>query len=161
MLETERTCPKCGFMMIDPSDNAIKQAGHAVGGTYDQGSPTFATTVPPLDSKESEALTRRYRDAYLVARATILIARVIKMIGIFLIVLAVVGGIAAGAVGQSNLDSRVFLALAILIALLGLVFYCVGIIVAALGQILLATLDSAVNSSPFLNNGHRARIMHL
>lgn len=42
-----------------------------------------------------------------------------------------------------------------------LIFYVFGVLVSAQGQILKAMLDSAVNSSPFLNNEHRAKIMSL
>lgn len=45
--------------------------------------------------------------------------------------------------------------------LVGLLLYVVGVIVAAQGQMLKATLDSAVNSSPFLTHEHKAEIMSL
>jgi hypothetical protein len=38
-------------------------------------------------------------------------------------------------------------------------FYLLGLIVMAQGQILKASLDGAVNSSPFLQNEQRAKIM--
>jgi hypothetical protein len=40
-----------------------------------------------------------------------------------------------------------------------LVFFVAGVIIAALGQLLLAILDTAVNSSPILTDDQRARIM--
>ena len=40
-------------------------------------------------------------------------------------------------------------------------FFVLGVLVSAQGQILRATLDSAVNSSPFLTNDQRASIMKL
>jgi len=43
----------------------------------------------------------------------------------------------------------------------GALFYIVGVLVSAQGQILKASLDGAVNSSPFLADEHRARIMSL
>lgn len=45
--------------------------------------------------------------------------------------------------------------------LFGALLYCVGVLVAAQGQILLATLDTAVNSSPFLTNEDKAKAMSL
>jgi hypothetical protein len=43
----------------------------------------------------------------------------------------------------------------------GLLFYLLGVLVAAQGQTLLASLDSAVNSSPFLTNHQKAEILSL
>jgi hypothetical protein len=43
----------------------------------------------------------------------------------------------------------------------GLLFYLLGVLVAAQGQILLASLDSAVNSSPLLTNDQKAEILSL
>jgi hypothetical protein len=45
--------------------------------------------------------------------------------------------------------------------LAGLVLYVFGILISAQGQILQATLDSAVNSSPFLTDEMRAEMMSL
>jgi hypothetical protein len=43
----------------------------------------------------------------------------------------------------------------------GIQFYLLGVLVSAQGQILKASLDSAVNGSPFLTNEQRAKIMSL
>jgi hypothetical protein len=40
-------------------------------------------------------------------------------------------------------------------------FFILGVIICAQGQMLLAVLDSAVHTSPFLNNSLRASIMSL
>jgi hypothetical protein len=40
-------------------------------------------------------------------------------------------------------------------------FWILGVVVAAQGQILKAVLDTAVNSSPFLSNDEKAKIMSL
>lgn len=93
---------------------------------------------------ESTALMKRYRDAYLVARATGTIGKVIKGIGILVAALGVY------VVGQSA--SRASGMIVLLPAFVGALLYCVGVLIAAQGQILLATLDTAVNSSPFLTN---------
>ena len=46
-------------------------------------------------------------------------------------------------------------------AFVGILLFVLGTLVAAQGQILKAALDSAVNSSPFLNDPDRAEIMSL
>ncbi|MEK6304553.1 MAG: hypothetical protein AABO41_28025 [Acidobacteriota bacterium] len=98
---------------------------------------------------EATALMTRYRDAYLVARATATIGKVIKGIGILVVALGL------GSAGQ-------YLGgIGLLVALVGGLLYCAGVLVGAQGQVLLASLDTAVNSSPFLTNEDRARAMSL
>jgi hypothetical protein len=103
---------------------------------------------------ESTALMKRYRDAYLVARATATIGRVIKGIGIL------VGVLGLAVVLQSRSTGAGLVTL-LVPAFVGALPYCVGVLVAAQGQILLATLDTAVNSSPFLTNEDKAKAMSL
>ena len=92
---------------------------------------------------------KRYRDAYLVARATATIGKVIKGIGILVIAMGLINaGQSASAIG-------------LFVALVGALLYCAGVLVAAQGQILLASLDTAVNSSPFLTNEEKAKAMSL
>jgi len=43
----------------------------------------------------------------------------------------------------------------------GGLFYLLGVLISALGQILEASVDTAINTSPFLSNAHRAEIMSL
>ncbi|HEV2844758.1 MAG TPA: hypothetical protein VG477_07925, partial [Thermoanaerobaculia bacterium] len=43
----------------------------------------------------------------------------------------------------------------------GVFFYVAGIMISAQGQLLRATLDSAVNSSPLLENEQKAQILAL
>jgi hypothetical protein len=44
---------------------------------------------------------------------------------------------------------------------IGLLFFLLAVLIRAQGQILKASLDSAVNSSPFLTNDQRPKIMSL
>ena len=43
----------------------------------------------------------------------------------------------------------------------GFVGWAIGVLISAQGQMVMATLDMAVNSSPFLSNEDRAEIMSL
>ncbi|SRR6266404_93786 len=103
---------------------------------------------------ESTALMKRYRDAYLVAKATATIGKVIKGIGILVAVLGVIVAVQSASRGTG-------LVIFLLPAFVGALLYCVGVLVAAQGQILLATLDTAVNSSPFLTNEDKAKAISL
>lgn len=103
---------------------------------------------------ESSALMKPYRDAYLVAKATATIGEVIKGIGILVAALGLIVAAQSGSTGTA-------LVIVLVPAFAGALIYCVGVLVAAQGQILLATLDTAVNSSPFLNNEDKAKAMSL
>jgi hypothetical protein len=86
----------------------------------------------------------------------------IKITGIIIAVLLAVLGLIF--LNEGRLGDATF-ALGVVIIILSLItgiwLYVVGILVSAQGQILKASLDSAVNSSPFLTNEQRAKIMSL
>jgi ABC-type polysaccharide/polyol phosphate export permease len=111
-------------------------------------------------SNQVATLVTRYKDAYLVAIVTDGAGSLIKGVGGFIAGLLIL----IGALAALNSDKFVF-ALGILAAVfgvfIGLLFYLLGVLVSAQGQILKASLDCAVNSSPFLTNEHRAKLMSL
>jgi uncharacterized OB-fold protein len=143
---SEKICPFC------KSANTT-----AVGATDTSTSRGAAYTVSHISS-----LMNRYRDAYLAARVIVSFGRIIKVSGAAIgILLVIIGfmfigeGRAVDATFAMGFVSIVFGVIA------GALFYIVGVLVSAQGQILKASLDSAVNSSPFLTNEHRAKIMSL
>jgi hypothetical protein len=101
---------------------------------------------------------RRYRDAYLVAKVTDGFGGMIKGIGIVIAVLLalvslmLMGKDASFALGVVMLMSGI---------IAGVWIYIAGVLVSTQGQILKASLDGAVNSSPFLADEHKAKIMSL
>jgi hypothetical protein len=105
------------------------------------------------------AVTSRYSDAYIVARAIDGFGAAIKGIGILIgALLAFVSLAAASKGGHGDVHclcryrgSRH----------IGTVVYLLGTLASAQGQILKATLDTAVNSSRFLSDRDRAQIMSL
>jgi hypothetical protein len=100
----------------------------------------------------------RYSDAYAVASVVVGFGAVIKVVGVVVGVVILVVSLRADFWGSS-------IGGLLLGSATGLFFYLLGVIVAAQGQILRATLDTAVNTSPFLSdrqkenmiidNGHR------
>jgi hypothetical protein len=104
--------------------------------------------------KTASALTKRYADAYLHARTVTGFGDTVKLIAMGIAGLIVFGGIAAG-------SGYVFFACFISAAVTGTALYFLGVAIACQGQIALATLDSAVNSSPFLEDAQKAKIMSL
>lgn len=101
----------------------------------------------------------RYRDAYLVARTIVSVGGIIKGIGIFLAIVIALGAFVFATQGEGNW--MVGLGGILVGSIVGVPLYVLGILVAAQGQILKATLDEAVNGSPFLSNDQKAETMSL
>ena len=104
----------------------------------------------------------RYRDAYHVARATTAIGGTVKVIGIVLASLVVLVVIA---IALYAFNERGIMQVSIPAVVFGLIFgipvYVLGILVSAHGQVLKATLDSAVHTSPFLTDDQKLKVMSL
>jgi hypothetical protein len=121
-----------------------------------------STATPTGPSRQATALIERYKDAYLVARFVNGFGSLIKGIGIVAAILSILVGIIL--VVNGSLGDAVFAMGIVLIffgLLMGIFSYFFGVLVSAQGQILKASLDGAVNSSPFLTNEHRVEIMSL
>jgi hypothetical protein len=98
----------------------------------------------------------RYSDGYKAAKAIVGFGSLVKILG------AVAGiVVAVGALIASSESGLVFFGGAVFGVLVWLGLFVCGVMICAQGQLLLATLDSAVNNSPFLNNLQRASIMSL
>ncbi|HEY6251044.1 MAG TPA: hypothetical protein VI685_13870 [Candidatus Angelobacter sp.] len=105
----------------------------------------------------------RYKDGYRLANFTATAGTVIKILAVVLSV-AVVSAefyLAQQILGNPQSD----MAFAVFVLVSGVwtfgFFFILGVIVSALGQQLKAGLDSAVNSSPFLDIPAKARAMSL
>jgi hypothetical protein len=105
---------------------------------------------------------RRYRDAYLVAKVTDGFGGTIKGIGVAIAVLLALVGFMLMGYGRAG-DAAFALGVMTLVSgvVAGVWVYIAGVLVSTQGQILKASLDGAVNSSPFLANEHKAKIMSL
>jgi hypothetical protein len=102
-------------------------------------------------------LMTRYNDAYLAARTINGAGQIIKGVGFVLAgLIALSGFTVAGKGGISFAIGGLLFG-----ALVALPFYAVGVLVASQGQILKATLDTAVNSSPLLSHDEIREILRL
>lgn len=118
-----------------------------------------------VDSAESQSqdsnkgsIIHRYRDGYLVAKATIRFATLIKILGW---IAAITTWIAALVIGSEQIGGAEDKAVVIFSGLIFgtiqlLMVYVFGVLLAAVGQVLRATLDTAVYSSPFLTESEKA-----
>jgi hypothetical protein len=100
----------------------------------------------------------RYRDAYRASAGVIGFGQAIKIAG------AVVGGLiflSSSSAGSGPFGGGLAVAAAFFAVIVGGFFWVCGVIVAAQGQILRATLDNAVATSHFLTDAERAEAMGL
>jgi hypothetical protein len=98
----------------------------------------------------------RYTDAYLVARTITAVGETVKVIAF-----VIAGGIALIGFVAGSQSALYAIGGIILGAIVATPIYVLGILVAAQGQILKATLDTAVNSSPLLTKDEMRQIMSL
>jgi ATP/ADP translocase len=105
---------------------------------------------------------KRYKDAYTVARVTNGFGGTFKAIGIIIgCLLTLLGLMVAGNGGPQNPMSILGIVAAVVGIIAGALFFIIGVLVSAQAQVLKASLDSAVNTSTFLTNDDRAKIMSL
>lgn len=118
-------------------------------------------TQRPIDEiSKTSPVVRRYRDAYRVGAALVSLGNSVKIVG------AILGGIILiGSLSSANSPfggGGFILMIGIVAAVIsGGLFWVCGVMVAAQGQILQATLDNAVASSHFLTDAERANAMGL
>ena len=147
-------CWNCGASR--PAATSVAEP-EAVASTSGIGEPEKDTreTVRYQSAPTSTAI--RYRDAYLVAKVTSGIGTTVKAIGVILGVLIVLGGIIASS--QNGGGVQYFFAGLLLGVVVAVPIFVLGVLVAAQGQVLKATLDTAVHSSPFLTKEEMARVI--
>ncbi|HXU29306.1 MAG TPA: hypothetical protein VN851_01910 [Thermoanaerobaculia bacterium] len=101
------------------------------------------------------SLQNRYTDAYLVARAVNGTGQTVKFVGyVVAALLTLIGFVAANQFGAVGVFAGLLLG-----GLTALPFYALGVLVSAQGQILMANLDTAVNSSPLLSQDEIRNIL--
>lgn len=111
------------------------------------------------NSPAFKAMRTRYRDAYNVARITTGIGAGIKVFGFLLGALVAMAAF-LGSQQTGWVPGIVWFGV-ILGAVIATLFYVCGALIAAQGQILLATLDVAVNSTELLSLEEKAEIMYV
>lgn len=94
-----------------------------------------------------------------MARATTGIGSVVKFVGIGLGVLFWLALVIYG--GQTGQTGQGFLGGLMVGAVVAIPLYVLGVLVSALGEVLKATLDTAVHGSPFLQQEDMAKVMSL
>lgn len=156
-------CQRCGAPMDDPSP---------IGSEAATGNPAPSPSVAAASGQKTEeayaegagnshakAAARRYKDAYFVANSITGIGTLVKVLGVIAgVILFLLQAVTTSYLFR-NEAAIVMSFITSFIA--GLIIYVVGVLVSAQGQMLKASLDSAVHSSPFLDDEQRARVMSL
>jgi len=112
------------------------------------------STAAPEGLDTGGSAVDRYRDAYRVANGVVWIGSAVKVLGFVIGSLFALGG-------GTQLEGSTRLGVILFGVLVAIAFWIVGVFVSAHGQLLQATLDTAVHSSPFLTNEERASAMSL
>jgi len=120
---------------------------------------TVATSETPRRSQRERKMMKRYGDAYLRANAIVTIGNTVKILGIVLAALIVVVTLLLTSQESGESALKLIVPGIVVAGAIGVFCYALGILVAAIGQMLLAQLDNAVNSSPFLTDELKAEVM--
>lgn len=151
-------CPKCGADITEVADADEEAVIEAETAPIEKREKSSSVTPPD----QASAVMKRYKDAYIVARVTNAFGGVIKATGIIIGgLLVLIGLMVAGTSGPRDPLSILGIAGVVVGIIAGAMFFIIGVLVSAQGQILKASLDSAVNTSPFLMKEQRAEIMLL
>lgn len=102
---------------------------------------------------EHGSLVDRYRDAYCVGSAIIAFSVLIKLFAWLLAIGIWIAGFVVNK--QMRGDGVPFVTGLVFGTAMLAFFFVLGVLVAAIGQILRASLDTAVNTSPFLNESEK------
>lgn len=113
----------------------------------------YLTEVP--EKRPSSSIVVRFIEGYSAAKQTIGLGNFVKGIGI---VVAMIGYILAFFVAEEAIG---IMASILSATVTGFIIYVIGAILAAQGRILMASLDTAANTSPSLDGEERAHLMSI
>lgn len=140
-------CSNCGATPRSAADVFCRSCGASLGSR-----PGESVTS---QSSSEQVVLNRYRDGFRVARFVVGLGRTIKIVGWILVAVILLGSV----ISLATLGFRVAIGGVLLSGVLALGFWVCGVMVSAQGQVLQATLDTAVATSPFLTNPGRAEAM--
>jgi hypothetical protein len=149
-------------------DNLAATAPQTMPSTVGTTAIPPSTTINTQGNGPAEKSETRYLDAYRHAGFVVGVGKTIKTIGAIIgILIALVGLIGAAELSSGPFGSQsqggIFFGFTTMVAAatIWFLFFIAGVIVAAQGQQLLASLDSAVCSSPFMDMAAKAKAMSL
>jgi hypothetical protein len=167
-------CPKCGLVNPDNAQRCqcgydfelMKQLTSYLGQSATR-TPEETETIEDLFQRtqnvqpgEGHALIKRYGNAYRAGKGLAKVGRLARGLGLILGVLAFFVALLLGANYLPGINMTTRAVIALLASTLAAVpVYLLGELVTALGQVLQASVDTAVNTSPFLDNTQKSQIL--
>ena len=158
-------CPSCGTSVDGDFDVCWKCQAARAGVRTATGAPEAETETPPAQEEAeaetpppqaNETILVRYQDGYRVAKLINGFGQTCKVAGIGL------GGLILLGCAMAPSGSSFLVVIGLVVgSIVGFAGWAIGVLISAQGQMVKATLDTAVNTSPFLSNEERARIMSL
>jgi hypothetical protein len=160
---TDTECPSCGYgtpkgVQLEEAQSAQTKETSTHQHISNTSSQGVSSTATP---RQTAAVMKRYQDAYRMAKLTILFGKIIKGAGIAVAAISIVFGGNLNGGPMPGLYGGLGIVAIVIGVIVGGFIFINGVRVSAQGQAFMATLDSAVHSSPFLTNEQRARIMSL
>lgn len=153
--QSESWCTACGTPLPDEIKSLLPKVAAQRAAVAREVPPDEAGS--PVATSTSRVVNR-YRDAFRVASAIVGVGSLIKVVGGILSVVIAVGSLKAANGGLGTTALVLGMALA---ALSGGLMWVGGVIVGAMGEMLRASLDSAVYHSPFMSAHERLDAMGL
>lgn len=144
-------CPTCGATLVEQEHSAVPDPPVT-------SQPSKHSSIPKED-RLLKAIKTRYGDAYVVAHTTTTVGSAIKVVGGLLGLLVFFISLVVGRDG--SFGTLLFFLGAVAGALIASLFYVLGVLISAQGQVLLAAIDVAVNAAPGLSERERLELMDL
>ena len=101
----------------------------------------------------------RYKDAYTEANAVVAVGRAVKVIGVLTAAALMVAGVIGGSNAHDEMKTVMMISGFAAGVIVGIPIYVLGILTCAAGQLSLAALDTAVNSSRVLTDEQVTLVM--
>src|ERR1044072_2868622 len=169
-------CGDCQRLCSKDPAQVLREYAHLFASPASSSPP--AETSPPFPQHGSSSplhsnatFVNRYRDLYRAASLLRGLGATVKTIGIVVAIVIlffwfIVGITTASETSSSQFTGAVGFFVCMIIgvvfgALVGGLFFLLGILISAQGQLLMAHADSAVHTSPFLSDVERAAAMSL
>lgn len=155
--EFQSTCKKAKEPNGSPQSSAKPIASQTAAVAPSVEATRNQPARPPLTSGTSWQ-THRYRDAYLVAKTLTAFGGLIKALGLCLGALIVIVAIIAATQSTSS-GAEMFFSGLLLGIVVAIPIFILGVLVGVQAQVVMAALDTAVHTSPFLTNDDKERVM--
>jgi hypothetical protein len=159
---TQYFCSQCGLNLHAPGGSTVQEVSEPSAAVSSQTAvvPSSNQLVQKSSSEEMisdiATLPNRYKDAYIAGRLIEGLGTIVKAVGI-------VGGVMLFLIGilffWGFFGTFSLIIGSVAGAVIGGITYLLGVLVSAQGQVLRATLDTAVNTSPLLTESQKARLL--